>query len=338
MGKRDRLAQLLERTGALRLALGARGRLGSPWLTVLTYHRVAAKGSEGLFDAGTIDVTPDAFERELAFLKRWFDVIGMDDLLAYRRGGKLPGNPVLVTFDDGYLDNHAVALPLLREAGLRATFFIATSYVEERRLFWWDHVSYLLKSSKKDAVDLTYPAAQHLPLGPTVEASIVRALRTIKDHFDLDLPRFLGEMAQAADVSLDREGERRLTEKLLMTWDEVRELRALGMDVQSHTGAHRVLQTQPLDVLRKDLTSAREKLEEVLGERVQTVAYPVGKPIRSDHERREVVRSAGYELGFSYGTGVNLLGRLDPFDVRRFAADLDVTPELFRARMALPYI
>ena len=46
-----------------------------------------------------------------------------------------------MTFDDGYLDNHDVALPILVKHGVRAVFFLATDYIERRRLFWWDRVS-----------------------------------------------------------------------------------------------------------------------------------------------------------------------------------------------------
>jgi peptidoglycan/xylan/chitin deacetylase (PgdA/CDA1 family) len=48
-------------------------------------------------------------------------------------GGFLPANPVIITFDDGWDDIYNVAYPILREHGMRATFFISTNWIENLR-------------------------------------------------------------------------------------------------------------------------------------------------------------------------------------------------------------
>ena len=46
-----------------------------------------------------------------------------------------------VTFDDGYTDNLTTASPILRRAGIPATFFICTGCLGDVRGFWWDRVA-----------------------------------------------------------------------------------------------------------------------------------------------------------------------------------------------------
>src|SRR5215472_8091626 len=101
---RSALATIFSRLGLPRLVLSLRRQrgLGSIWLTVLTYHRVAPAEDAYVFDDGVLDATPESFERQVAFLKRWFRIIGLDELTAFRRGAPLPPNPLLLTFDDGY--------------------------------------------------------------------------------------------------------------------------------------------------------------------------------------------------------------------------------------------
>ena len=78
------------------------------------------------------------------------------------------------------------------------------------------------------------------------------------------------------------------------------------MDVQSHTRTHRVLQTLGRRGARERAARARgAMLEDVLGEPVSAISYPVGRPLRADAAHAAAVRDAGYELGFSNGTGVN---------------------------------
>lgn len=315
----------------------------APFITVPSYHRAGAVGVRTEYDDGVIDVSPEGFGRQLDFLQRHCTVIDLAELLAFVESGgtrQLPANPVLITFDDGYLDNHRIVLPALRERGMTAVFFVATHYVEERRLFWWDRVNFIVKTTKKERLELTYPERTTLALGSDrarAEATH-RVLRTIKDSYALDLDRFLDGLAEAADVRLSREEERRRVDELLMTWDHVRELRAAGMDVQSHTHTHRVLQTLPPERLADELTTSRKKLEDVLGERIRAVSYPVGKRlVRGSHIRR-AVEDAGYEIGFSNCSGVNHPWSFDRFDARRMGTDADMTDGQFRAMIAMPYL
>jgi peptidoglycan/xylan/chitin deacetylase (PgdA/CDA1 family) len=338
---RSRVASVLDDAGIPALLLSLRTRGASPWITVLTYHRAADKDAPTDFDEGVIDVTPEAFDRQMAYVAKWFDVVGIDDLIAFRRGGPLAKNPVMITFDDGYLDNHDVVLPILKKHGVKAAFFIATHYVEERRLFWWDKINWIMKRSAKIEIELTYPAREPLALGPDARArknAIRRVLRIVKDHHALDLGRFVEELSAACGVSMSREEERALADRMLMTWDHVKTLRAAGMDVQSHTSTHRVLQTLGDDELSEELTLSKEMLQAVLREPVRAISYPVGKALRFTPGIRNAVRKAGYELGFSNATGVNHRWDFDPFDAKRISLESDVSDSLFHAMMALPYL
>jgi peptidoglycan/xylan/chitin deacetylase (PgdA/CDA1 family) len=337
---RNLLATTLDRMGLPQLLLSLRGA-SSPRLTVLTYHRVAEPGAAGDLDDGVIDVTPGQLDRQLRYLGRWLDVVSMQDVLAWSRGLRpLPANPVLVTFDDGYRDNHDVALPILLRHGVRATFFIAVDYVRERRLYWWDRVALVVKRSVRDGIRLEYPEPIELPLGDAGARTqaVRKAQRIVKDRHGLDLSRFLVELGRAAGVSLAREEELRLAEKTVMTWDHVLALRDAGMDVQSHTRSHRALQTLGDEDLTRELRGSREELECVLGHAVSAVSYPVGKPLGDDQRIKRAVRDCGYELGFSNGTGSNRLDAFDPFDARRMSLDVSLADEMFRTMLALPWL
>lgn len=338
--KRTTLATALDRMRVPQLLLSLRSS-SSPWLTVLTYHRVAEPDAAGDLDEGVVDVTPEQLDRQLGYLRRWLDVVSLQDVLAWKRGSRgLPPNPVLVTFDDGYRDNHDVALPILRRHGVSATFFVAVDYVRERRLYWWDRVALIVKRSRRDILRIEYPETLELPLhGASSRAGAVRRVqRIVKDRRGLDLPRFLEELERAAGLSLDREEERRLAEETVMTWDHVLALRDAGMDVQSHTRSHRVLQTLDDEDLTRELRGSREELESVLGRPVRAVSYPVGKPLGDDERIKRAVRECGYELGFSNGTGSNRREAFDPFDARRISLDVSVADEMFRAMLALPWL
>lgn len=341
--KRLLLANVSERLGATEVLLRLRRRFRSPWLPVLASHRVRElpRGSTYPFDDEVVDTSPATFEQRIATIARYFDPIGIDELAKFLDGGALPDNPVLVTFDDGYRDNRDIALPILQRHGVKAVFFIATSYLSARRTFWWDRVSYLVKASRRDDLVLAYPAPARFELRtPAERKAATRALlRLVKTRFALDLERFLSELATAAGVEWNDQLDRRFAEEHLMTWDDVRALRAAGMDVEAHTRTHRVLETLPEERLAYELQGSKADLEREIGGRVRAISYPVGRPIPDGHVIRRALRDAGYEVGFSYDTGTQPLSRaVDRYDVRRIGLDENTPLSLFRAMMAMPAV
>lgn len=335
MRRRARLAEWLDRAKILDAALFVRAHAPSPWVTVLTYHSV--RGAPGGFDSGVIDATGKQLDAQLALVRRHGSPISLDDLRGFVLEGRaLPDRPVLVTFDDGYRDNHDVALPLLVRHGIPATFFVSTSYVTERRVFWWDRIAYLITRSEEPRLHIDSPLQLDLDLRDRVSA-IHKAQRAVKDTRDLDVDAFLRALGDAAKVTWSDAEERRYADELVLTWEQVRAMRRAGMTVASHTCTHRVLHTLSEEQLARELACSREALEGALDEPVYAVSYPVGRTISDRPAIRRAVAAAGYELGFSNATGINNTWQgLDPLDLRRVSLDLDLEDVLFRAMLAIP--
>ena len=87
--------------------------------------------------------------------------------------------------------------------------------------------------------------------------------------------------------------DRELAESVLMTWDHVRELRRAGMDVQSHTRTHRVLQTLDAAQLRYELRGSKDDLESELNEPISSISFPVGHRLKERADVREALVEAG---------------------------------------------
>jgi peptidoglycan/xylan/chitin deacetylase (PgdA/CDA1 family) len=226
---------------------------------------------------------------------------------------------------------------VLHEAGVPATFFIATSYVSQRRVFWWDRISYTLRRCELPRIRIRYPLPLELSLGGNADRATQQLLRYAKSHYELDMDRFLDELSAAAEVPWDVDTERRFSDELVMTWDHIRTLKKLGMDIQSHTRTHRILQNMPMSELFGELAGSRADLEEQIGAPVIAVSYPVGRSVARYPAIRFAAREAGYKVGFSNANGVTLLrGTYDPFDLHRIAVESNFPDHYFRALLAIP--
>ncbi|HEU4734251.1 MAG TPA: polysaccharide deacetylase family protein [Kofleriaceae bacterium] len=339
---RERLAGWLHRAGALGAVMELRRYTPAPILTIVTYHHVAEHDSSYPYDPKVADATPAQFRRQMETLARYGTPIGIDELIRAIGGAPLPRNPVMVTFDDGYRSCYETALPILRAVGMRATFFIATSFISERRLYWWERIALLLGQTRRTTAQLSYPHPLTLDLSDPGMHDLLT--RIVKDTRELDVERFLGELAAALGVEWSLEIEAAYAERLIMTWDQVRALARAGMDVESHGRYHRVLQTLDDRSLETELLGARLDLEAQLGRPVRALAYPVGRRINGEQRIRKALAAAGYQLGMSNKTGVNRwwpaplrgLVPIDPFDIRRLATDRSMSDAMYLTQVAVP--
>jgi peptidoglycan/xylan/chitin deacetylase (PgdA/CDA1 family) len=88
-------------------------------IPVLMYHRVVDKAPPA--SKYNIYVTRQALEEQLRSLRdRGFETVTFGDFLTRR----VPGKPVILTFDDGYEDNYLHLLPLLKKYGMKAVVYI----------------------------------------------------------------------------------------------------------------------------------------------------------------------------------------------------------------------
>jgi peptidoglycan/xylan/chitin deacetylase (PgdA/CDA1 family) len=97
---------------------------------ILCYHRIG--------EVDVLTTTPDNFKRDLEYLQAHFQCLSLSDLCAHLKSGELQRPSAVVTFDDGYRDNFALAAPLLKAAGVPATFFVSTGFMSTQKVFAHD--------------------------------------------------------------------------------------------------------------------------------------------------------------------------------------------------------
>ena len=101
---------------------------------ILMYHYLSEPPEDADEYRTDLSVPPQRFREQLQYLKdHGFTTIDLYDLsLAVTARRALPEKPIILTFDDGYLDNYQNAFPLLREFGFTGTFFVVTEFIDHQ--------------------------------------------------------------------------------------------------------------------------------------------------------------------------------------------------------------
>ena len=119
---------------------------------VLCYHRVMPDSffcKHSPLDPLVVSVSN--FERQMIYLSKNYNIISFDDLYNTISSTK---TPLVITFDDGYLDNLINALPILEKYNIPATIYITTKFLKgDGRMWWyelWDNIE------KKSKIEFSY--------------------------------------------------------------------------------------------------------------------------------------------------------------------------------------
>jgi peptidoglycan/xylan/chitin deacetylase (PgdA/CDA1 family) len=335
-GKRQRLAHLFHDMGLLPLVQRIRGRVRTD-LLILAYHRVLDVVEQDFdFDLALISATPEQFRAQVAWLKSGFQPMRLHDVIeCIDTGRPLPAKAVVITFDDGYDDNYRVAFPILREFGVPATFFVSTGHIDNGAPYAYDWLVHLF--CRTDARAMSIPELQlEVPL------PAVRAERAVLAGHVLDRMKGLEEAQQKAILGrLEREWSMPRAphaDSKPMTWDQLREMHAAGMEIGSHGVHHRMLsRVNQLD-MAAEIEGSRLSLEREIGVPAQVISYPVGGADAFGDDVIEEVRRQRFRLGCSYMSGSNPWPLANPFALQRLPVERYMDPAWFRAMLAWPEV
>lgn len=326
-GKRLLLADVFARSGMTRVLESV---LRRDALLVLNYHRIG-NAEETPYDSGTFGPTADQFAWELQYLKSRFNCVGLQEAQAMMTGEAPIRSSLMITFDDGYLDNYRTAFPILRAHELAATFFLPTSFIGTQRLPWWDAIAYIVKHSRKDVFKIEYPGAAEFRVDRAKPSSTVfQVLSLCSQSGTTDYTPLIDQLETACDCPRP-DGA---SERCFLNWNEAREMQAAGMSFGSHTHTHEVLSGLSAERQVAELTDSRSILERELGRTVDVLAYPVGRPYTFNSDTRSALDRSGYRAAFSFYGGANLRGSVNRLDIRREDCHSPST-ELFRLQTTL---
>lgn len=286
-------------------------------LYCMNFHRIG-DWTKAEFDPCVFSCTGDDFRSYLGFFRENFSPVTLsdvEDLIAADQ--PITERLLLITFDDGYNDNYTTALPILREFGLQATFFVTTGLIESGKVSWWDEIAWHVKSNKGSSLQLKGWQQSILIDGNDEREDIRNVLRQVKSTRE-PIDAQLREIRESfGDVPPNAGGQNEF-----MTWQQLQGLVDAGMAIGAHSHSHAQFSTLRRDELKYELTKCKSELESRLGVNVTSLSYPVGARTSFDSSMFSMVEDCGYDLAFSFEPVVNLNLRSRRYELGRISVDI----------------
>ena len=262
-------------------------------LIILTYHRVLPAADSLRPD----EISVDEFSGQMGVLARFFNTLPLLEGIQRLCDGSLPPRACCVTFDDGYADNSANALPVLKCHGITATLFVATGYLDGGRM-WNDTVIEAVRRVSGSTLDLRDLGLSHYQTDGDAQrlATIETLLSEIKYRQPQERERLVAALAERVDAELPAD--------LMLTTDQLRKLPGEGMEIGGHTVSHPILKELEDSDARQEIELGKKQLEELLGNPVLAFAYPNGQPgVDYLPVHADMVKEAGFSCAVSTAHG-----------------------------------
>lgn len=290
-------------------------RLMSPGASaaILMYHSVMAEPAQHADSLGGIIHSESDFRAQMELLARDYQPVGLDEVVNRLNAGRnLSSRSVVITFDDGYTDNYEVAMPILNQIGIPATFYITVECVEKRKLPWPSRLRFAFRTTKRPAWIDQRAKSWDLRTTDSREQAYLASCD--------DCCQLAGAAQEDFVTRIENELQSRVPEEwgsLMMNYEQARGLANKGHIVGSHTMTHPNMAHVNERNAEIELAESKRRLEIALKMAVPHFSYPC--PALTPHWSERTVaqsRAAGYASAMTTNGGIVRSGD-NPLSLKR---------------------
>lgn len=265
-------------------------------------------------------VKSTVFTRQMEHLKRHYNVISIDECIeALREKRRLDPYSVVITFDDGYVNQYRYAFPILKKKCLNATFFITTSFIGTDNLFWWNEFEYMLVYCKKREITVLLDGRKILFRlnGREERECLCRKLgNEIFKNVNLKRCDNLMQLFRDATGVNVYSNKEFIENYRCMDKSMVKEMMDAGMCFGSHAVHHAILSSESREAQETEIKGSIGCLDTL---RPLHFCYPGGS---FNADTKLILESCGFQSALTVKSGFVNEGD-DLYELKRISADQD---------------
>jgi peptidoglycan/xylan/chitin deacetylase (PgdA/CDA1 family) len=269
---------------------------------IINYHRLIRNLDSILETEPTVNHLIDDFAKEIRFLKRYFDILPLDQVTETLKNSENFKKPTLaITADDGYKNNFELLFPVLKEHNIPVTIFLTSGFTGTNNKIWVDRLEHLFLNTKKIIFNSGGIFKERKYLLSTLKQKRQAYLEILYKLKDTEIKlrnRCLAEIEEKLGPVHDGS-------PIMLNWEEVRKMQKSNISFGAHTLTHPILTNMPLEDAKREIAESKRIIEKNLGTKVNHFAYPNGRPQDFNEELRQFCKDIGFESISSYDFGNN---------------------------------
>lgn len=257
---------------------------------VLCYHRISEKNKSHnkINPLSGLEVNQDIFEKQISYLVNNFKILKLNELEKHIENDDKEF-AISITFDDGYLDNINLALPILKKYNTPASIFVITRFLNNKDFMWW----YFLwdNLNKKKSIKFNNETIILKNKSDAVKwyGILSKKVINLKEHEQYKFLKNIFDSGNKPNYKHLIFDSRKLFE---LSKNEL-------IEIGSHTVNHNKLTSLSIDEVYLELKNSKQIIEEIINKKVNYLAYPYGGKDEVDSKIVSIAKEVGYKMAFS---------------------------------------
>ncbi len=262
---------------------------------ILMFHRVcpASKTARIQANAG-MEITPEHLEAIIQFFtERHYEFISMDQMVEYLHTDRWPQKFVVVTFDDGYVDNITHAYPIFKKHRIPFTLYVTTGFPDAHAILWWYLLEDLLLRQEFLMINDGFTQKEFFCPTMAQKEAAFYCIRTMI----MNAPTIEAYMMTVAALfSVYGMDLFKKTKKLAAKWKQIEEIsRDPLVTIGAHTVNHFSLSKLSPTLARNEIIKSQQIIQSHIQKEVYHFAYPFGGKEEAGPREFALVKECGFK-------------------------------------------
>lgn len=253
-------------------------------IAVLLYHRIL----ESEYNFWQLNVTPTTFEKHMKYISENFHLLRLED--DWKKIVNENEKYIVVTFDDGYVDNYWNALPILEKYHIPATVFVSTDLIGTNEMYWWDELENYFILNKYRGTFWFEGKEYTIFTEEDAKGTCITIRNYLKKLYSKERKTKMKELRKILKVE-------KVYDKMLrcVNNNELENMaKSPWVSIGAHTKSHLSLSDcVPEKILNEEILTSKLILEKIIGKEVRTFAYPYG----DKEDRNVLVKAVASKIG-----------------------------------------
>lgn len=277
---------------------------------IITYHSISRvireRGKyQSCLELLGMTVPLSTFCRQLSYIAENYQVIGLEDFVSFCRDNRrLPPNPVVISFDDGFLDNYELVYPELKRYGFKATFFIIGNTQAQPGLIWHHLLYHILDQASGERFVAKIPGVIDFQTNKLDNVSKTRVARLLRDYF-ISLPQDakMTHLSSLCEANMIRTPKPHTD--IYMTSSQLETLADEGNVLGAHSMNHDSMASLPDVQERKEINESKKVIDGISRTAFVPFSYPFGTRESFDRETQAALKKNGISCAVTTIEGLN---------------------------------
>jgi len=226
---------------------------------------------EYYFNGKSIDIK--TFKKHLKFYKNKYDVISLKDAISLSEQGDSLNRKLVITFDDGFRENHSIIAPILLDENLTGTFFIISNCIDNMDMMWRNKLILIDKYKGKNFYSIVNNVCSEFSI-PNIKHNqnlMDWSIKTWPMNIKESIINNLWSQIMPMSVS-----EYLNQNKPYCSVKEIKELVNDKFEIGSHSMSHPIFSKLDYNQFKNEIINSSDKLSEITNHKVNYFSYPFG--------------------------------------------------------------